>query len=542
MQHIPFLREVPAETIQVIAGALRREQIEPGAVIARQGAQASALVILLEGEAQATHRTREGSDRPLGMFTAGDVFGELGVVFEQAYSATLTAVAPCTVLFWEAKALRLALKGQEAAVTGLRFAAESRRLALSRRFSWLGEEENLRAVARKDINILLQALGLPVMLLVVGIAFLWWGLSDASGPIAWSGALATLLGLGYGLWKRIDWGNDYYIVTDRRAVWLEKVIGIYDSQREAPLQMVLSVSVNTDFLGRSLGYGDVVIRTYTGQLTFRNVHDPHSMAAVIEESWRRIRQEQQREDREIVVQALKERLAGEEPEVEATPEQHLVQDEPSGPSASIGLDHWTFQVRFEEGGVITYRKHWAVLLRAIALPSALVLTITGLLGATLGGLLELFTISTAIVGATLTLLPALGWWTYRYVDWANDIYQITADQIVDVYKKPLSREMRKVAPLENILSTNVQRRGLAGLVLNFGDVVAEVGTAKFTFEGVYQPNLVQQDIVRAQEALMESRQQLERHQRREELVEWFGAYHEETDGTREGEPTEDRIG
>jgi hypothetical protein len=85
-----------------------------------------------------------------------------------------------------------------------------------------------------------------------------------------------------------------------------------------------------------------------------------------------------------------------------------------------------------------------------------------------------------------------------------------------------------VAPLENILGTQVQRRGLIGLLLDFGDVVAEVGTAQFSFEGVYHPAQVQQDVVRAQETLLERRREAERLRRRGELVEWFTAYHEET--------------
>jgi hypothetical protein len=302
--------------------------------------------------------------------------------------------------------------------------------------------------------------------------------------------------------------------------------------------MVLSVSVSTDFLGRSLGYGDVVIRTYTGQLTFHNVRLPKTMAAVIEEGWRRVRQARDREDREGVAEALRGRLeppAGQvEPPAEAGPPQLPI--EAARPPEGVGLDHWTFQVRFEQGSVITYRKHWAVLLRSIALPSVLVLLLVGIVGAAIGGLIQLSSLGTGLLIVGALLVPAFGWWAYRYVDWANDLYQITPEQIVDIYKRPLSRELRKVAPLENILGTQVQRRGILGLLLDYGDVVAEVGTAQFSFEGVYHPALVQQDIVRAQETLLERRREAARLQRRGELVEWFGAYHEETRAPQEGEP------
>jgi len=178
--------------------------------------------------------------------------------------------------------------------------------------------------------------------------------------------------------------------------------------------------------------------------------------------------------------------------------------------------------------------HWAVLLRFIALPSITVLLVVGLLGASLGGLLRIFSFEADLIAGLLLLVPAFGWWVYQFMDWANDLYQITADQILDVYKKPLARELRKIAPLENILGTQVKRKGIVGLLLNYGDVIAQVGTEEFSFEGVFEPNRVQQDIVRAQEALVERRRELERRQRRDELAGWFGVYHEES-RQRQGE-------
>ncbi|MEW6568144.1 MAG: hypothetical protein AB1449_08260, partial [Chloroflexota bacterium] len=183
-----------------------------------------------------------------------------------------------------------------------------------------------------------------------------------------------------------------------------------------------------------------------------------------------------------------------------------------------------FQLRFEDQGVITYRKHWAVLLRATFTPALLILVVVGMIGAGLGGLLGNPSLGSTL-GLATVLVPLGLWWLYQYADWANDIYQVTGDQIVAIHKKPLAREERKVAPLENILGTEVGRKGLAGLLLNFGDVIANVGTTQFIFQGVYDPSGVQQDILRALQAHLERKQQAERDQRREEMLEWLGAYH-----------------
>jgi hypothetical protein len=178
--------------------------------------------------------------------------------------------------------------------------------------------------------------------------------------------------------------------------------------------------------------------------------------------------------------------------------------------------------------VITYRKHWAVLVGSLGAPSLLILIVVGLLGAQIGGLISGPPPGTALGVAAGLLIPLAGWWTYRYVDWANDIYQVTPDQIRDIYKKPLGREIRKVAPLENILGTEVDRKGLNGLLLNYGDVIANIGQSQFTFHGVYDPNGVQQDIVRALEAYLSRKKQTHRQERQEEMVEWLSSYHEES--------------
>ncbi|MFQ5922816.1 MAG: hypothetical protein ACE5M4_08230, partial [Anaerolineales bacterium] len=325
-------------------------------------------------------------------------------------------------------------------------------------------------------------------------------------------------------WRYIDWGNDYYIVTDRRVVVHEKVIGIYDNRQEAPLHMVLSVSVETDLASRALGFGDLMIRTYTGQLKFTSVNDPHSMSALIEAEVQRRQRDGAGEDREVVAKVLRRRLEGEsEPE----PELPEVEDEPL--DDSVGLGHWAPDMRFTEDGVITYRKHWFVLLKAIVAPSVLLMLLVGFIGARLGGMFDFVGLSSALTCNTLLMVVVFVWWVYQYLDWVNDIYQISPTHIIDIYKKPLSRELRKLAPLENILGTEVKRRGIFGLILNYGDVIANVGTSEFTFEGVLSPNRIQQDIARAQEDFLEGRRQSERDERREELAEWFSVYHESTE-------------
>ena len=184
-----------------------------------------------------------------------------------------------------------------------------------------------------------------------------------------------------------------------------------------------------------------------------------------------------------------------------------------------------FQVRFETGNVVTYRKHWFVLFLAIGRQTAILLLLAGLLWARLSGAFPGVALATVILGSLVIAIPVALWWLYEYVDWRNDIYQVTPDQIVDLRKRPLSSEVRLAAPLENVLSLEYERAGILGPLLNFGNVVATVGATKFVFEGVFDPVSVQQDVYRRIEANRARKGEAEAAKRREEIANWLGVYH-----------------
>jgi hypothetical protein len=118
-----------------------------------------------------------------------------------------------------------------------------------------------------------------------------------------------------------------------------------------------------------------------------------------------------------------------------------------------------------------------------------------------------------------------GWWLYVYEDWRNDIYRVTAEQIIDIEKKPFSTEQKKAAPLESILSIEYERLGFLGVLLNFGTVKINVGGTKFDFSYVYNPSRVQQEIFRRIEERKVKKKLVESESERERLSDWIVAYH-----------------
>ncbi len=118
--------------------------------------------------------------------------------------------------------------------------------------------------------------------------------------------------------------------------------------------------------------------------------------------------------------------------------------------------------------------------------------------------------------------------TYQYVDWRNDIFQLTPNQVIDLDRKPFGRESRRAAPLENILSIEYERRGIIPMLFNFGTVYITVGNTQLTFNNVHQPSKVQQDIfsrIGKHTQEKESRQVL---QERDRIAQWFKVFQEES--------------
>jgi hypothetical protein len=143
-----------------------------------------------------------------------------------------------------------------------------------------------------------------------------------------------------------------------------------------------------------------------------------------------------------------------------------------------------------------------------------------------------------MVGLPVFFIILVPWWLYQYVDWRNDIYQVTDKNIFDIERRPLGTEVRKSAPLENILSLEHERVGFLGYLLNYGNVTINVGEARFIFLGVHEPASVQQDIFNRMYALRRGREQAKVTQERDRVVQMLERYHRELEYRRESEDSD----
>jgi len=137
------------------------------------------------------------------------------------------------------------------------------------------------------------------------------------------------------------------------------------------------------------------------------------------------------------------------------------------------------------------------------------------------------------------MIPVLGWWVYQYVDWMNDIFRVTNEQILDIDRKPFGTEERRAAPLDNILGTHYERIGFLGYILNFGTVYIDVGSTQFTFQDVLDPAGVQSDIDHRRLSRIAAKKETEQTTERNRMADWIASYHQNVEDLRREQELKD---
>ena len=524
LRQLPLLRGLSEEELQAIAGSLRVRQLSAGEVLAAAGDPVEALYLVLQGrlEVLPIDTAAEQAASPVITLQAGDLIGTEQVLDHLPLPFTCRAATPAEVCLWRRNLLAAFLDAHPDIETELRFMGRVEENARRLQVDWLRPDERPVAAARRHPYAFWRSLVLPLVLLLVLFFVLVVALGLGATWAGWGTGGLALLALAAIAWKWIDWRNDGYVLTNQRVVWLEKVVALYDSRVEAPLHTLLALDIHSTVAGRWFGFGDLIIRTYTGQVTLPSVARPQILALMLEDGWRRQRDHQVQAEREAMARSLQ---AGPEDKGRPPSSAHLVAGSAGQRAAhAVGLDRWSLEMRFVEGDVITYRKHWAVLLQDLFWPATLLVLSLGLIGLRAAGAWSFLPTGPTLLVLGALCIAAIAWAVYEFADWTNDIYQVSASHILSIHKKPLGDEERQVAALDNILGTEVDRKGVIGQLLNFGNVKVNVGSTQLTFEGVFHPIGAQQDIVRAQEALIQRKRGVELGQRLDEMIELIHLY------------------
>ncbi len=528
LKPIYIFKGLTDEQILEVARELEVERRPAGQAVFHEKDSGDSFYIINKGTVKVLRQGTRRAAQVVSTLGPGDFFGETALLYGRRRSATVETASEAELLKLSKDGFDRLLRKFPQIRPNLLISTASRELYRHVKFSWLQPNEVVYLIARKHRLLLYQSLFWPILAGgLIAVAAIWLAVIRDTLWIAYIGAALELPVAGWLLWNYVDWGNDYYIITNQRLVDLEKIVGIYDSRVEAPLASVMSVNVQTaDSTQRAVHMGDVVVRTFSGPIILKSVENPLVLAAAVEEYWYRTKSHERENQVEGMRKVLREHLERGTHTPPARPRPPAPKPTPKGPSLGEQIaTFFTFRLRFEEGDSVIYRKHWYMLLSDVWKPTlGMLLVVTGLAVYVAGFLPPSVPLSAVLLLVLATFIPLAGWWLYEYVDWKNDIYMVTTDQIFDVNKKPLGAETRKSAPLANVLSLKYERPGLLGILLNFGTVVATVAGTEFRFEGVFDPVGVQNDIYRRQEMQKAKKAAAEETTKRADMADWLLAY------------------
>jgi len=525
---IRLFRNLDERELIDLARRFEEKKLKDGEILFREGGPGGEFYLITSGGILLAQGI--GEEKVIvGALRTGDFFGEESYLRKKSRSATATAIGETTLLEMKADHFGQTLQEYPHIQKDLEILTRSYRIGRSKKFEWLDEDEIIHMITQKHHYVLLGALSLILPIILFGLILVRIGFAandDFTGILtAFIGILLVVPLSILALWKWVDWGNDYYIVTDRRVVWVEKIVLIYSSRNVVPLDAVLSVNVNTSYWQRIWGSGDVVVNTYTGRTIMKNAAHPRQFAAVIEEHWHRAQRRTTEEEYQTRVRAIRENLGLQQGEKEETPE---VPKEPQEKPGLLQRIANFIKTRYEENGTVTYRKHWFLLIRQ-SWKSVLFL----IPGTIIFAALLIYPIGESSVIPLLFCVAnvvATFFFFYNLIDWGNDIFQVTERHILDIDRKPFGQDIRKSAPLEQILSTSVEQNFWQRL-LNYGDVHIRIGEAEFIFDGVVNPSMVQQEIFHRLSARKLQIEAQEAAQERKRMIEWLKIYHDQVGGS-----------
>jgi hypothetical protein len=524
----PLFHGLELEQIRWLAERFVKSAYEPDQVVFSQGDSAQGFFIVYSGKFGISD-SDQGEEGQVRALSSGDFFGEEALMYDDQEHYSIKALENAELIRMQADDFTLFLNNYPHIQSRLNDTARSRRSADVRFDAWMQPDEVVNFMVRRHWIFLVAGLILPVIFVGLSAAFLGVAFYIDVNWVKVLAGVFVFFSLAYGLWKALDWGNDYYIVTNKRVVALEKVIALYDSRTEAPLTSVLSNDVTRSLLGQILNYGDVSVRTYMGMITMRGADKPYELVHFIESYKRlatRIDKEQELKNIEKTVREARRKVS--QPlsweTIDAQPVSKAVPSMTSASKTALNIRTLT-KMRFEVGDVITYRRHWYNLIARTWWIILLMILVAGLtawltanampplVGCSLSGLAEAILIVTLI---------------YNVWDWANDIFQLTKTQIIDIDKKPLGEEKKKTAPLDAPdMRIEHVRPNLIANILNFGNVLVYVGQTPFNLEGVFNPDQVHQEVAARREALLYQKTQSTESRERERLLNYMTAFYKQ---------------
>jgi len=514
------------EELTTVAPFFEQLNFPAGAVIFSDGYPASHLYFVVSGKVKVIHHGKK-ADKPLGVFRTGDHFGDEALNPGSNYQTKAISDSVTTILrIKDSKAIIIANSYPQLHTTFSLF-INSFHMASTTSFPWRAPSEGVELISRRHPIFLVLRLMVAVGITLTIFSFLLFSALaslEYFTPLLILSLLVLLIGGLLCAWSGLEWRNDYFILTQERVCIQKKLIGFYESRHESPVNAILSVGIDTSMMGRILGYGSVTVRTYTGDLQFKRLPFPYVIHELLEVRRKIAADESSQTEKREIREALtsQKEHARDQKSRPGSGKENLDTDQIYQSGSLSDLLAGFFRLRTVKEDSVVYRTHWWILIRKTVFPALFLLAVVIMILARLIGFLAAIPETTVYLAGLILSVIGWIWWLYQFQDWQNDLYIITDEQLIDVYKKPLGNEDSRSAPVKNIQTVEFERKGLINLILNFGTVKIKIGNEELSFNDVYQPSQVQSEIYARYRTFQETAKKTEQQR----FVEWIKTYDE----------------
>jgi hypothetical protein len=530
LTRIPLFQGLDRDQLRLVAEKFTKLSVYKDDIVFNRDEEAEAFYLVYAGRFLLLEDEQEEQDH-LSSLAPGDHFGDEALLSGRTQPYTVQAFENSQLLRMDVENFESVLESIPLLEERLVVTAGSRkRITKKKSAKWLQSEETTMLIRRKHWVYLLAALFWPALLIGLSLAVLAFVYEQGLQIGLFISSGAATFGLIWMIWRLLDWTNDYFIITNRRVVSLQKVIGIYDNRTETPISSVIANDVTRSFLGQILNYGDISVRSYMGRILLEGVPKPYEMVNLIERNKTSAQVQNRYKELNEIDQAVLKVIQG----AKKAPGWDSVQPVPmpkSPDQAQAAKTEFSmgnalrnlFKMRFENQEIITYRRHWYALVGKIwwqVLLIILVVFLSSWLAVSDFPILAGCSIGTLI---NLVLFLTMG---YRIWDWSNDIFQLTTTQIIDIDKKPLGAEGKKTAPLDapDFRIEHVRPSLLANL-LNFGNVIVYIGQTQFNIEGVFNPDQVHSEVASRRQMLLAKKETDRIDGERGRMMDWLKAFY-----------------
>ncbi len=532
LRSVPLFAALAPDHLARVAGVATKRTFIQGAFLCKQGEASNTLYIITSGQVALPQAGPPGSEQSATYLGEGQIVGEAALLFGDEYWCSAQAATDVEALAIRKEDLDRLRHEHPEIISQVRPSGHAQERLRASRFPWQEQDEPTVVLRRRHWFALAQ--GLPVPLLIfLGLAIAAWLLRQMNllTSILGTALFVGLVPAAITVWLVLDWRNDFYLVTTKRVLHEERVILLYQTWEEIPLQKVQDTTIRQDFWGKLLGFGTLRIQTASlqGSLVLDHLPDPEYFQTAIWQQTKRLGSSARRDQREEIRERLLRQMKRAQDETYEQPTAITpVSLPPQQPDVRIPSFAQLRSLTPRESDNLVWRKHWVFLLRQTFLP------VIAFLGSTALIVISLLITSTRVrfplfIGSLILWVVTLVWLWWRIEDWGNDLYIVTDSLIIDIEKKPLFfSEERRQATLDMIQNVSLEKQGLMPALLNYGDVVIQTAgpTGAFTFAQVTNPTHVQREIFRRVDAYNAAKQRRARQQEKLEISEWFGEYHE----------------